>query len=210
MRRTASSALLILAFAATMKAKTMTENQKYLEEARQRARAFEAEMEPERLREAYMALENVRVVEEHDPKLRAHVRSNSLSLWLHLLQLLDRSVDPGFNSQDVPTKLVQPPPTRGGVAYSPGADPALIDDPNARAEYEKAIAANRKKSENYRLQVHLRPLNERISERAEAFIRSSYASSKRDQEELRNAIDKIIKDPHRKASLQVLLDPHNP
>ncbi len=210
MRRAISSAVLILAVAVITKAKSMTDNQKYLDEARQRVKAFEAELEPERLREAYMALENVVLVAEHDPKTRTRRRSECLSEWLRLLQLLDRFLDPNFNPRDVPPKLVQPPPTRGGVVYPPGADPALIDDPNARAKYEKDIEVNRAKANQYRLQTHFSRLNESLPPRAEAFIRSSYTSSKRDQEELRNAIDKIIKDPKRKADLSRLLEPHRP
>lgn len=205
--RTISSAVLALALAVITKAKPMTENQTYLDEARQRAKGFETELEPERLREAYMGLENVVLVAEHDPKTRARLKSECLIEWLRLLQLLDRFLDTKFDPRDVPDELVEPPPIPGGAVLRPGADPALIHDPIARAEYEKAIAASRAKANQYRLQTQLHRLNERISQLAEAFIRSSYTSSKRDQEELRNAINKIIKDPKRKAGLLEILEP---
>ena len=206
MRARTLCAVLILAVAARIKAEAMTDNQKYLDEARKRVKAFEAELEPERLREAYMALENVRLVMEHDPKARARVRSECLVEWLNLLQLLDRFLDPNFNPRDVPPKLAQPPPTRSGVVYPAGADPNLIDDPTARAQYEKAIQANRAKIDRYRLQTHLSRLNESLPPRAEAFIRSSYTSAKGDQKELRNAIETIIKDQKRKERLLALLE----
>ncbi len=188
----------------------MQDNEKYLNAAQARAKEFEAEREPERLREAYMALENVILAQEHDPKTRGQLRTDSLSLWLHLLQLLDRFLDPNFNPEDVPEKLVQPPPTSGGIVLRPGADPALIDDPKVRAEYEKAIAANRAKADHYRLQINLRRLEERIPPRAEAFIRNSYTSAPGDQEELQTAIDGIMKNPQRKARLLKLLTPSQP
>jgi hypothetical protein len=188
-------------------AKSMTNNQRYLNEAQAHIREFETELDPQRLREAYMAIENVIIVQEPDPKTRDHLRKNALSVWLHLLQLLDRFVDPNFDPDDAPEDLVQPPPTTGGIIYPPGADPGLIDDPKARAEYEKAIQANRRKSENYNLQLQLSRLSGRISERADAFLQRSYTSAPHDQKELKAAIDEIIKDPKRKAHLLSLLEP---
>jgi hypothetical protein len=188
----------------------MTENEKYLKEALAHVKEFEAELEPERLHEAYMALENVIWTQERDPKARAQSRADCLSLWLHLLHMLDRFLDPDFNPKDFPEKLVQPPPTSGGIVYPPGADPVLIDDPKARAGYEKAIAANRAKADHYRLQINLRRLDERIPPRTEAFIRNSYTSAPGDQAELRTAIDAIIKDRQRKVDLLKLLRPSSP
>jgi hypothetical protein len=198
-------AMIFIASPIQKSCKLMTENQKYLVEALGHVAEFEAEQESELLREAYMALENVLLVQEHDPSTRAKLRAGCLSLWLNLLRLLDRYLDPDFNPEDVPVNLVQPPPTLEGVVYPPGADPALIDDPKARAAYEKAIAANRAKANHYRLQIGLRRLNERIPPRVEAFVRDSYTSGLGDQEELRTAIEMIIKDPDRKAGLLKLL-----
>lgn len=188
----------------------MTENERYLKEAYKCIKGFEIEREPEQLREAYMALENIIWVHEGDPKVRLQLRKNSLSLWLHLLEFLNRFLDPNFNPEDVPEKLVQPPLISGDVVLRPGADPALIDDPKVRAEYEKAIAANRTKIDHYRLQVGLNRLNERIPPRAEAFIRDSYTSAPGDQAELRTAIDMIIKDRQRKKDLLKLLASPSP
>jgi hypothetical protein len=209
-RATSSVAFILAALLGTLvltEAKPMTSNQRYLDQAQAHVKEFEVTLEPERLREAYIALENVILVNEHGPKARADLRANCLSIWLHLLQLLDQLFDSNFNPEDVPEDLVQPPPTTGGIVYPPGADPALIADPRARAEYEKAIAANRKKIESYRLQLHMSRLKERIEPRAEAFIRNSYKSTPGDQEELRTAIKKTIQDPRRKERLLKLLTP---
>lgn len=188
----------------------MTENEKYLKEAREGIKDFQAEQEPERLREAYMAAENVNLAVEHRSAVRRHLRAECLSVWLRLLQLLDSHLDPSFDLDDLPDSAAQPPPTSDGVLYGPGADPALIDDPKARAEYERAIAAARAKASDYRLQVHLGRLNERILPRVEKFIREHYTDSPGDQKELKAAIEKVIEDPRRKASLLKLLTPPPP
>jgi hypothetical protein len=201
---------LLIATPIEKRVKLMTQNQEYLKKADEHAKEFEAQLEPEHLREASMALDSVSLAQEHDPRTRAQVRTDCLSSWLHLLQLLDRFLDPNFDPNDVPQRLVQPPPTRGDVVYPPGADPALIDDPKARAEYEKAIAANREKAVRYRLQIQLGRLNERIPPRAEAFIHDAYTSAARDQDELGTAIETMITDPRRKAGLLKLLTPSRP
>jgi hypothetical protein len=200
------AALPIAALAQT-RSDPMPDNREYLAEASRQIRRFEAQPEAERLREASIALEKVNLVQEQNPGARAELRAAALAAWLHLLRLLDARLDPNFNREDTPMTAVQPPPTREGVQYPPGADPGLIDDAKARAEYEAAITANRQKAERYRLQVQLGPVAERLSPRAEAFIRASYSTAPADQAELRAAIDAMIQDPRRKARLRSLLAP---
>jgi len=60
-------------------AKFMTQGQEHLKKAQAHVAKFEAEREPERLREAYMALENVSLVEERDPPTRDQLRMDCLS-----------------------------------------------------------------------------------------------------------------------------------
>jgi hypothetical protein len=168
--------------------KPMKNNEKNLSDAQSMFNRFATEREPDLLRDSYMTLDNVNLTLEGDESTRNQYRAKSLELWLQLLQLLDQLLDPNFNPDDEPVTLVTPPSTPGGVTYRPGVDPAKIDDPKARAEYEKAIAANRIKTQNYRLQVHLRRLDERLPSRAEAFMRSAFGTSQRDRDELRVAI----------------------
>ena len=184
----------------------MTENEKHLKEAQKKVKEFETKKESERLREAYISLENVYLPQEYDAATRTRLRRDSLMLWLEMIRLLDENIDVEFNSDDVPKTVIQPPPSANGAVYSPGADPSKIDNPTDRAEYEKAIAANRAKAENYRLQTHLRRLNEQIPPRAETFIRDSYIDSADDQKEVKNAIDTIIEKPERKADLMKLVE----
>src|SRR5260370_12981561 len=119
MKRMISVAMMVPAILSLIlpltRARPMTDNQKYLNEAQTRATEFETELEPERLRESSMALENVVLAKEHDTKTRTQFRANCLSMWLHLLQILDQFLDPNFNPKDVPENLVQPPPIPGGV-----------------------------------------------------------------------------------------------
>ena len=188
----------------------MTENERYIKEAREKIGAFETETEAERLNEASSALENVVLEQEYDARIRTRLRSECLTLWLELVRVIDRRLDPKFDSEDVPTKLVQPPLNSDGTLYPPGADPALINDPKARAEYEKAIAENRAKSANYRIQIQLRRLNESIPPRAAEFIENSYTASDDDQKEVKAAIDRLIEDPARHADFSKLLKSSKP
>lgn len=182
-------------------AAVVSHNREFLAQARARVQQFHAEQEPERLREAYQALENIILADERDPQARLALRADTLSAWLGLLRLLDDRLDPAFDPSDVPEHLVQPPPNADGVVYPPGADPKLIDDPEARARYEQAIAANRAKAEHYRLQIHFGRLDERLTPRVAEFIRGAYTASPADRRELTAAIDAQIVAPARRAAL---------
>lgn len=183
----------------------MTENEKYLKEAQAKIKAFETEKEPERLRESAMALENIILAKEHETEVRKKLRSDSLTSWLTLLQIFDKHYQPDFNPDDMPEMLVQPPPQADGSVLRPGADPAKIADPKARAEYEKAIAENRAKQENYRMQIQLGRLDDFIPPSAENFITNSFSDADEDQKELREAIDKTIENENRKTRLMTLV-----
>jgi len=135
------------------------------------------------------------------------VRRDGLALWLRLLHTLDQNLDPAFDPADVPATKVQPPPIPGGGVPPPGADPATIPDPKARAEYQKAVAANRAKAENYRLQNLLRQMDERIAPRAEGFIRTAFAPDAADRAEVAAAVGAVVKNAARKAKLLKLVTP---
>ena len=180
-------------------------NANRLDEAQARIGEFEVTLEPERLREADVALQNVVLAQESDVLTRHRLRTRGLQLWLRLVATIDHFVDPNFNADDVPEDLVQPPPTSGGIVHPPGADPALIPDPQSRRMYEMAVKANRRKIETYGLQLQLSRLNERIQSQVEAFIRSAYGPIPADQEELRSNIS-ILKNVRRQQSLLKLLE----
>jgi hypothetical protein len=185
----------------------MTENLRYLNDARARLKEFETEREPERLREAWVALDNVILAQEEDTQTRAALRKDCLYLRLQMFRLVDRFLDPNFDAKDVPYLNIAPPPTRDGIAYDSGVDPSEIKDPETRAAYEKALAENRAKAEYHRLQIGLRRVDERITPSTEAFIRNAYRAVSGDQTELTTAIDEVIENPRRKADLLKLLPP---
>lgn len=181
----------------------MDDNRKYLDEARVSIGKFESEKEPERLREAYLALENVNPAKERKRKMREIIRAECLNTWLTLIQAMDNYLDPAFNPDQEIQLLIQPPPTSKGVIYPPGADPELIDDPVARAEYKKAIEENQGKIFAYRMQTYLLRLEQQIIPAAKAFILGSYTSSPTDQAELNSAIEKMIKEYSRQEELKI-------
>lgn len=187
--------------------KTMGDNEKKLKAARSLVQAFESEKEPERLNEAARALQSVNLRREYDAVKRHELRAHCLATWLQILQIIDSNLQPNFDQRDVPPKSVQPPPTSSGVVYPPGAAPAVIDDPKARAEYEKAVKENREKQENYRLQIYFKRLNEDISPVAEDFIRNSYVRVQNDRDEVKAAVEKTITDQTRKDRLISILLP---
>jgi hypothetical protein len=199
--------LLVATIAApeAMRARQMTDNQNAFEAAGSLMVAFEKEQEPERLREAYMALENVMIAAEPDPAARAALRRRCLAAWLHLLALLDRFRDPKFRAEDVPEKLVSPPAGPGDVILRPGVDPAKIADAEQRRAYEAAIAANRAKAAHYREQIGLGYLEKEIPVRAEAFIRKFYTLASGDKEELRQTIEETTANRARKEQLLELV-----
>jgi hypothetical protein len=202
--------ILLVGFAATAcgtipaRYDPMTDNEKHLKEAVELIKAFEMEKEPERLREASMALEDVNLRREHNTQIRHKLRADCLELWLTVLQTIDKNLDSSFDPKDVPQMSVMPPRTKGGIQLPPGAAPALIDDPKAREEYEKAIKDNRAKQENYPLQTQLRELNEVIPGKVDSFIRRAFTSS--DHDEVKVAIDRIIESQSRKESLYRLIE----
>lgn len=210
MRYLAISALTVLAMVVAasfaFRINSMSENEKYLKEAQEKINAFKSEMEPERLKESARALENLNLAIEYDSEVRHDLRRRGLRLWLTLVQILDEHIDPEFDSKDVPKMSVQPPQTSDGTLLPPGADPADIDDPKARAEYEKAIAENRKKQDNYRLQIKLGRIDKTLPGRAEAFIKNCYSDSEEDQNELKAAIEELIEKQERKDRLMSLLN----
>ena len=141
----------------------------------------------------------------YDKKLRSKQRFQCLELWLTIIQTIDKNIDAAFDPNDVPTLNVMPPPLKNGTQLWPGADPALIDDPKAREEYQKAIKANREKQERVLIQSQLRELNETIPDGAVKFINRSYPDAERS--EPRDAIKKIIESESRRELLLRSIEP---
>jgi len=183
----------------------MSDNQVLLQTARDAETAFAARRDPDQLTRAVEALENVQWREPLHLPERGRLRRETLDAWLHLVRLVDDALDPDFDPGRLPELAVQPPPTRDGIVYPPGADPALIEDPDSRDRYARELADNRAYAEHYRLQSRLRPLEERVVDACSAFIKDSYRGNPADEREAKAAIQAVIKSPRRRAALLSLL-----
>jgi hypothetical protein len=188
------------------KGETMNENQKYCSKADKLINEFEKNNDPELLNEADESLENVLIMEEKNPDIRKELRMSSLGLWVRLVGILDRLIDPAFNPDDVPSRLVSPPEDSDGTTCKPGCPPEKIKDPGLRATYIKAIADNKEKTRKYVLQVDLRRLEEQITPHAIEYIRKFITSTPADKSALRQFADKYVHMAARKESLLKLLD----
>lgn len=169
----------------------MNDGQEYLDEARAHTAEFEQSRDPASLSEAFLELENAGAVAIGNG-VPVTFRREVLVQWLGLLRLLDESIDPDFDPDDMPGLTVDPPRSADGVAHRPGVAPARIKDPDARARYEAAIEANQEKARYYAAQTDLRRLDERMTSRIEAFIKRAYTDSPEDQTELRTALDAVL------------------
>jgi hypothetical protein len=170
----------------------MNENQTCLDRAEELTNRFEKTNAPEFLEEAYESLENVLVMEEKNPDMRKKLRMSALELWIRLVGILDRLIDPAFDPDDVPSRTVVPPVDSDGTAYMPGCAPEKIKDPAVRAVYMKSIAENREKIGNYVLQVELRRLDEQISPGAADYIRKFVTNTPADKNALKHFADKYV------------------
>jgi hypothetical protein len=75
----------------------MTTNQEVLERAQSCAQRFEATQEASWLESAWDAIQDVAWTQESSATARGAVRTRSLDMWLHLLDLLDKYLDPNFD-----------------------------------------------------------------------------------------------------------------
>ena len=184
----------------------MTDNDKRLEKASELIKAFAKEKEPERLREAAIELENIDLRRIFKAKDRIKLRTKVMDMWLSIIQTIDKNLDPSFNPDEALPIKISPPPLKDGTQLPPGADPKLIDEPQARQEYEKAVKENRAKQESYLIQSQLAELNETLSTKFEAFIRRDYGVTGSEKNEVNDAIEKGIKNEERKRQLLQILE----
>ena len=176
-------------------------NEEVLTKARDLARQFRSRPDPELLNAAYLALNDLALVEEPDRKTLGRLRQRGLRLWLELDGLLNEGLDPEFDFEELPDFLVQPPPTPDGVTYFPGVDPAKITDPDVRAEYETAIVKNEARQVQYLRQTELHDVAELLVPAVEDFIRLYYSRAPGDQKELRAVLEDLVPNPERRRRL---------
>jgi hypothetical protein len=180
---------------------TMNENQMYCSKAEERTNAFEKNNDPTLLGEAYESLENVLIMEEKNPDIRKELRISSLRLWMRLVGILDRLIDPQFDPENVPKRFVDPPVDSGEIVHKPGCSPEKIKDPVLRDKYTKAIAENNRKTDEYNLQIELRRLEEQISPHAIEFIRKFITNTPDDKSALQHYVGLYVKNTAKRESL---------
>jgi hypothetical protein len=95
-----------------------------------------------------------------------------LKLWLVVFSRLHRDVDPDFDPDQPPSMTVAPPKI-GGTQFPPGVRPTDLPDPEARRQYEEAVAANARRLEQFRVQLKLAELHDSLIERAIDSLRNA-------------------------------------
>jgi len=135
---------------------------------------------------------------------RAAARREVTRLWLAAFQQLDLVLDPQFNPDDMPETKVAPPKVKG-VAYPPGVDPKVIPDPQARAQYEAAIKANREKIERGNAQLRLHRLDEEAGPKFEKFLKRYYTTAAADRREIEQLLEAAHLAPPRRQKIESAL-----
>lgn len=95
-----------------------------------------------------------------------------LGLWLAVLARFGRDLDPGFDPARPPPLTVAPPKV-GNAQMPPGVRPSDLKDPEARAQYEAAIADNAKRVQAFKLQARLYALHETVLHDATDFLKGA-------------------------------------
>lgn len=131
-------------------------------------------------------------------------RSRRARHWLHAWQRLEKEVDSRADADDRPLLSVMPPP--GAHPRIPGISPEAIKDPKLRAQYEAAIAANRRKIEHYNRQHELRQLDQLFTKRAEEYVIKLYSTPPYNLEELRQYLNSYLMDQRVRERVLVEVD----
>jgi hypothetical protein len=116
-------------------------------------------------------------------------RRRRAEFWLKAWQRWDKAVVKDFDFSKLPHLNVGPPDHR----YPAGVDPECISDPKARAEYEKAIAENAKRTKAFSEQHYLRGLAF-YAGKVEEYIVSVYSAPPPAMEELEKLLDQYVAD----------------
>jgi len=130
----------------------------------------------------YQALDMVEGAERDAPAADAGAGEPVIAHRLRFLAALDRNIDPHWDPKNLPVHGV-PLPSEHRVVFPSGeVDPATIPDPVQRAEYVKALKANRDYASHYDVQFQLRRIDERATRDLQRLIAEKYAGSERRQQ----------------------------
>jgi hypothetical protein len=120
----------------------------------------------------------------------SQTRGEKASLLLHAWHRLDGEIDRNF---DLNTRPLLNVPAPEGLPS--GVAPEAVKNPQLRAEYAEARAANARKGQTYTRQFQLRQLEELFSKQAEKYLVEMYSLSPFNLDELRQRLDASIKSP---------------
>lgn len=121
-------------------------------------------------------------------------RREKAKLWLEAWRRLETEFDPSFDINDrkqLPTLRVSPPNETGLRAGTP---PSAIKDPKLRAQYEVAIAENKRKSQRVDQQFPLLARGPSFRSRAEYVLIQFYSQPPFRTNELRRYLETHLKD----------------
>ena len=163
--------------------------------------AFEKTKNVKELQNSLEAAEGLTVVGAGDERVEA--RRKIAKLWLDILASIDRNLDPNFDPNNPPPERITPP-SSGAVSYPSGIDPQSISDPAARAQYEAALAENRKKAAEYRLQSKLRRIDPTAIRDSQRFFSAQFTSAAPDQKEFFSLLHAVKLSPSREQRLRAI------
>ena len=112
-------------------------------------------------------------------------RREDVIVRLHAWKRLLNSIDPKWNSNDLPSSTVIPPQSTGRPA---GIAPKAIKDMKVRKEYEVAIQQNKEKAEKYNEQYDLRKWLKRFPKKVADYIIQMYSQPPFDTNELKKML----------------------
>jgi hypothetical protein len=163
--------------------------------------AFEKTKNVKDLQLSLESAEGLAVVGAGDERVEA--RRKIAKLWLDILASIDRNLDHNFDPNNPPPERVTPP-SSGAVSYPTGIDPKSISDPAARAQYEAALAENRRKTAQYRLQVKLRRIDPTAARYSDRFFSTQFTSAPQDEREFDSLLHAVKLSPTREQHLRAI------
>jgi len=116
---------------------------------------------------ALKALETIEAAVRDKPIGDVAAFQQAVARWLNFFKLLDRFIDPNWDSRHAPPMGVPPPRHHGMVRGSGEVDPETIPDPKVRAQYVLDLQANNEAHHHFFTQLQLR----RTDERAMRFLK---------------------------------------
>jgi hypothetical protein len=171
-----------------------------IDAAREAVQQYDKTKDLAQLQAAGEKLETIDLLGVPGSRQRADLRAHVMAAWAAILLRID-AARPAVNPDDPPVTRVFPRTPPGMRTYPPNIDPKQIADPQVRAEYEKDLEANRRKTQLTQRYWDVKALDTEVSQGARRFVRRFYTAAPADQGELREIMDKAGLSPERRKQL---------